>query len=186
MRNIAYDDLSQSVRHYMLRTQTSWFRSRPPGIVLAIEKSLHACAEFISNGYVQILFSSLIAVTSLLFMLLYNVKIALLTMLLMGVFFLIRFSLIGPYQRAVDDSIERTAQYESLLVETQKGIITLKANNMEQARDAVMDKSQREHIAGLMRKERLLARFDVASLLVINAEQLLVVCFGAWLIWKGR
>ncbi|MCP5978978.1 peptidase domain-containing ABC transporter, partial [Klebsiella pneumoniae] len=78
----------------------------------AIEKSLHACAEFISNGYVQILFSSLIAVTSLLFMLLYNVKIALLTMLLMGVFFLIRFSLIGPYQRAVDDSIERTAQYE--------------------------------------------------------------------------
>jgi hypothetical protein len=50
------------------------------------------------------LFSSLIAVTSLLFMLLYNVKIALLTMLLMGVFFLIRFSLIGPYQRAVDDS----------------------------------------------------------------------------------
>lgn len=56
MRNIAYDDLSQSVRHYMLRTQTSWFRSRPPGIVLAIEKSLHACAEFISNGYVQILF----------------------------------------------------------------------------------------------------------------------------------
>jgi hypothetical protein len=37
-------------------------------------------------------------------MLLYNVKIALLTMLLMGVFFLIRFSLIGPYQRAVDDS----------------------------------------------------------------------------------
>ncbi|MBR7475969.1 peptidase domain-containing ABC transporter, partial [Klebsiella pneumoniae] len=83
-----------------------------------------------------ILFSSLIAVTSLLFMLLYNVKIALLTMLLMGVFFLIRFSLIGPYQRAVDDSIERTAQYESLLVETQKGIITLKANNMEQARDA--------------------------------------------------
>jgi ATP-binding cassette subfamily B protein RaxB len=85
----------------------------------------------------------------------------------MGVFFLIRFSLIGPYQRAVDDSIERTAQYESLLVETQKGIITLKANNMEQARDAVMDKSQREHIAGLMRKERLLARFDVASLLVI-------------------
>lgn len=65
--------------------------------------------------------TSLIAVTSLLFMLLYNVKIALLTMLLMGVFFLIRFSLIGPYQRAVDDSIERTAQYESLLVETQKG-----------------------------------------------------------------
>ena len=186
MRNIAYDDLSQSVRHYMLRTQTSWFRSRPPGIVLAIEKSLHACAEFISNGYVQILFSSLIAVTSLLFMLLYNVKIALLTMLLMGVFFLIRFSLIGPYQRAVDDSIERTAQYESLLVETQKGIITLKANNMEQARDAVMDKSQREHIAGLMRKERLLARFDVASLLVINAEQLLVVCFGAWLILEGQ
>lgn len=86
----------------------------------------------------------------------------------------------------MDDSIERTAQYESLLVETQKGIITLKANNMEQARDAVMDKSQREHIAGLMRKERLLARFDVASLLVINAEQLLVVCFGAWLIPKGR
>ncbi|HHT4595817.1 ABC transporter family protein [Enterobacter hormaechei] len=110
----------------------------------------------------------------------------LLTMLLMGVFFLIRFSLIGPYQRAVDDSIERTAQYESLLVETQKGIITLKANNMEQARDAVMDKSQREHIAGLMRKERLLARFDVASLLVINAEQLLVVCFGAWLILEGQ
>jgi ATP-binding cassette subfamily B protein RaxB len=71
-------------------------------------------------------------------------------------------------------------------VETQKGIITLKANNMEQARDAVMDKSQREHIAGLMRKERLLARFDVASLLVINAEQLLVVCFGAWLILEGQ
>ena len=84
MRNIAYDDLSQSVRRYMLRTQTGWFRSRPPGIVLAIEKSLHACAEFISNGYVQILFSSLIAFTSLLFMLLYNVKIAVLTMLLMG------------------------------------------------------------------------------------------------------
>jgi len=50
----------------------------------------------------------------------------------------------------------------------------------------VMDKSQREHIAGLMRKERLLARFDVASLLVINAEQLLVVCFGAWLILEGQ
>ena len=37
-----------------------------------------------------------------------------------------------------------------------------------------------------MRKERLLARFDVASLLVINAEQLLVVCFGAWLILEGQ
>ena len=73
----------------------------------------------------------------------------------------------------------------ALLVETQKGIITLKANNMEQARDAAGWTNQREHIAGLMRKERLLARFDVASLLVINAEQLLVVCFGAWLIPEG-
>ncbi|NUU66292.1 peptidase domain-containing ABC transporter [Enterobacteriaceae bacterium BIT-l23] len=186
MRNIAYDDLSQSIRGYMLRTQAHWFQSRPPGIVLAIEKSLHACADFISNGYVQLIYSGLIALTSLIFMLFYNVEIALLTLLMMGVFFIIRFSLIGPYQRAVDDSIERTAQYESLLVETQKGIITLKANNMERARDAVMDKSMREHIAALMRKERLLARFDVASLLVINAEQLLVVCLGAWLILEGQ
>ena len=44
----------------------------------------------------------------------------------------------------------------------------------------------REHINGLMKRERLLARFDAASVGVINIEQLIVVCFGAWSILKGE
>jgi ATP-binding cassette subfamily B protein RaxB len=78
MRNIAYDDLSQSVRHYMLRTQTSWFRSRPPASCWPLKNRSTPARSSSANGYVQILFSQLIRQsTSLLFMLLYNVKIAL-------------------------------------------------------------------------------------------------------------
>ncbi|WP_256374840.1 peptidase domain-containing ABC transporter [Pantoea sp. 1.19] len=186
MRNFAYDELSQSIRRYLLRAQNSWFRTRPVGIILAIEKSLHSCAEFISNGYVAMLFSLLISFFSLIFMLFYSVHIAVVTLLLMSIFFIIRFSLIVPYQRAVDNSINKTAEYESLLVETQKGIVTLKANNMLHNINGVIDKAMRKHIGALMKKERLLARFDAASVVVINLEQLAVVCMGAWAILHGE
>ncbi|WP_428944119.1 peptidase domain-containing ABC transporter [Pantoea sp. FN060301] len=185
LRNFAYDELSQAIRRYLLRTHSSWFRTRPVGVILAIEKSLHGCAEFISNGYVALVYSMLISVCSLIFMLFYNVQIAAVTLLSMSVFFAIRFLLIGPYQRAVDNSITKTAEYESLLVETQKGIVTIKANNMLNNYNSVIDRAMRSHINGLMKKERLLARFDAASVLVINAEQLIVVCMGAWSILQG-
>lgn len=186
LRNFAYDELSQSIRRYLLRAHASWFRTRPVGVILAIEKSLHSCAEFISNGYVAMIYSLLISLCSLAFMLFYSVQIAVITLLSMLVFFSIRFILIGPYQRAVDNSINKTAEYESLLVETQKGIITLKANNMLNNINSVLDRAMRRHISGLMKKERLLARFDTASVFVINAEQLIVVCMGAWAILQGE
>jgi len=186
MRNFAYDDLSQHIRGFLLRTHPSYFRTRPVGVILAIEKSLHACADFISNGYVLIVYSAMIAIFSMIFMLFYNIYIAMITLASMAIFLAIRFILIGPYQRAVDNSITKTAEYESLLVETQKGIITVKANNMEVNLNSIIDRSMREHINGLMKRERLLARFDAASVGVINIEQLIVVCFGAWSILKGE
>lgn len=186
LRNFAYDELSQSIRGYLLRAHTSWFRTRPVGVILAIEKSLHSCAEFISNGYVAMAYSLLISIFSLIFMMFYSVKIALVTLLSMTVFLVIRFVLIRPHQRAVDNAITKTAEYESLLVETQKGIVTLKANNMLSNMNSVIDRAMRNHISGLMHQERLLARFDTASVFVINAEQLIVVCMGAWAILQGQ
>nr|WP_279077880.1 peptidase domain-containing ABC transporter [Hafnia alvei] len=186
LRNFAYDELSQSIRGYLLKAHTSWFRTRPVGVILAIEKSLHSCAEFISNGYVSIAYSLLISFFSLAFMMFYSVQIAIVTMISMLVFLAVRFILIGPYQRAVDNSINKTAEYESLLVETQKGIVTLKANNMLDNINSVIDRAMRNHINGLMSKERLLARFDTVSVFVINAEQLIVVCMGAWSILNGQ
>lgn len=185
MRNFAYDDLSQTVRSLLLRAHPSWFRTRPSGIILAVEKSLHACAEFISNGYIAMLSSALMALCSLVFMLFYNLQIAMITLVSMALFFMLRFMLIGPWQRAVDRSILKTAEYESLLVETQKGIITLKANNMEANLSQVLEVAMRQHIAALIKKERLLARFDATSLAVINIEQLIVVGYGAWSVMQG-
>ncbi|SFC85745.1 peptidase domain-containing ABC transporter [Pragia fontium] len=185
-RNLSYDQLSQTAWRHNLSLGLSYFQRRPLGTVLAIDKSLEACSEFISNGYAKLIYSIVMALISLICMFLYNVEMAAWTLLLMSIFFLIRYALIRPFRRAVDKEIAESAQYESLLAETHEGIACIKSSAIEAGRGAVLDKAMRRSVEARIRKDQLTAKFNAGSMMVVNAEQLLVVCLGAWMVIQGE
>lgn len=185
-RSFSYDELTQAAWRHKLNLGLSYFQRRSVSSVLAIDKSLEACAEFISNGNLKMLVSATMAVISMVCMFIYNPTMAICTCGLMTLFFIVRFTLINPYQRAVDREIAEASRYQSLLVETHSGMPYIKSNALENDRNQVLDIGMRAYINANMQKDLLIAKFDAVSKMIVNAEQLLVVCLGAWMVIQGE
>ncbi|WP_159566014.1 peptidase domain-containing ABC transporter [Budvicia diplopodorum] len=185
-RNFSYDELTRSAWRHKLNLGLGYFQRRSVSSVLAIDKSLEACAEFISNGNLKMLVSGAMAIISMIAMFIYNPIMAICTCGLMTLFFIVRFALIGPYQRAVDREISEVSRYQSMLVETHSGMPYIKSNALENDRHQVLDIGMRAYINASMQKDLLMAKFDAVSKMIVDAEQLLVVCLGAWMVIQGE
>lgn len=162
LRTRLYSETSQKIdvelgarlfRH-LLALPLGFFETRRVGDTVMRVRQLETIREFLTNASLTVLVEPLFAIVFLVAMALYSLKLFLISLIALPLFFVVAFALTGPLRRRIDEKFERGAANNALLVESIGGIQTIKA--------AAVEPQWRE------RWERQLAGYSAANQRVID------------------
>ena len=128
--------LSVNVARRLLRLPVAWFEKRHIGDILSRFQSITPIRKFMTEGAVSAVLDGALAVLTLLVMFFYS---AVLTLVALAAFLLygaVRFLSFTAQRRAEEDAIMLNGREQSTMIETLRGIVTLRLFNRESARQA--------------------------------------------------
>lgn len=172
------------LRH-LLRLPMNYFESRHVGDIVSRFGSLAQIRERITTGFVETLVDGIMAITVLVMMALYSVK---LTAVVVGAIFLytlVRLVLYRPLHRTTEEMIQASAKEQSHFLESIRGMQTIKLFANESQRQGIWQNRYAEVINSEIRLGRLNISFDSFNKLLFGLENVLVIYLAAHLVMAG-
>ncbi len=125
------------------------------------------------------------AVTVLVMMLLYSIKLTAIVLTAIALYTLIRLALYRPLHQATEEMIQSSAKEQSNFLENIRGMQTIKFFGNETQRQGIWQNRYAEVINSEIRLGRLKISFDSFNKLLFGLENVLVVYFAANLVMSG-
>ncbi|WDE03614.1 peptidase domain-containing ABC transporter [Thalassomonas viridans] len=169
------------LRH-LLRLPMSYFESRHVGDIVSRFGSLAQIRERITTGFVETLVDGVMAITVLVMMLLYSVKLTAIVLGTITFYALVRLVLYRPLHRATDEMIQHSAKEQTNFLENIRGIQTIKLFGNESQRQGIWQNRYAEVINSEIRLGRLKISFDSFNKLLLGLENVLIVYFAAMMV----
>ncbi|MGQ5525427.1 peptidase domain-containing ABC transporter [Chitinimonas sp. PSY-7] len=170
----------------LTRLPMRYFETRHMGDVLSRFGSIQAIQSVLTATALSALLDGLMAVVALGMMLLYSVKLAMISFAALAIYVLVRWISYAPFKTANEEQIVHSAKEKSHFLESVRGIQTIKLFNREDERrsqwlNLVVNTTNR----GLA-TQRLGVIFHTANGLVFGIESILVTYFGALMVMDNQ
>jgi ATP-binding cassette subfamily B protein RaxB len=169
------------LRH-LLRLPVNYFESRHVGDIVSRFSSLEEIRERITTGFVETLVDGVMAITVLVMMLLYSVKLTAVVLGAIALYTLIRLALYRPRHQATEEMIQSSAKEQSNFLENIRGIQTIKLFGNESQRQGIWQNRYAEVINAEIRLGRLNISFESFNKLLFGLENVLVIYFAALMV----
>jgi ATP-binding cassette, subfamily B, bacterial CvaB/MchF/RaxB len=177
--------ISVNIARRLFRLPVSWFERRHVGDVLSRFSSILPIKEAITKGAVEALIDGALAVFTLAVMAFYSVKLALVALGAFALYAAVRAIAFTAQRDAQDASIVATAKEQSTMIETVRGIVTLRLFGRETARHAFWQSRLTESMNASIRLSRLNIWQSVANTLIFGVEAVLTVWLAIGLVISG-
>jgi len=169
------------LRH-LLRLPMNYFESRHVGDIVSRFGSLAQIRERLTTGFVETLVDGVMAITVLIMMLLYSVKLTMVVLAAIALYTLVRLLLYRSLHQATEEMIQNSAKEQSNFLENIRGIQTIKLFGNESQRQGVWLNRYAEVINSEIRLGRLNISFDSFNKLLFGLENVLVVYLAATMV----
>ncbi len=169
------------LRH-LLRLPMNYFESRHVGDIVSRFGSLAQIRERITTGFVETLVDGVMAITVLIMMLLYSVKLTLVVLAAITLYTLVRLALYRPLHQATEEMIQNSAKEQSNFLENIRAMQTIKLFGNESQRQGIWQNRYAEVINSEIRLGRLKISFDSFNKLLFGLENVLVIYFAAMMV----
>ena len=166
---------------HLVKLPLDFFGKRHLGDVVSRMGSVQAIQRTLTTSFVEALIDGLMAVVTLGMMLLYSWKLALVTMLASVLYLGIRALAFGPVREGTEQQLVAAARQQSLLLETIRGMPSVKVAGVEQQRQAGYANLMNETVNREVGLARLGLGFNGAKTLVFGIERIAVIWIGALL-----
>jgi ATP-binding cassette subfamily B protein RaxB len=173
------------LRH-LLRLPMSYFESRHIGDIVSRFGSLAQVRERITTGFVETLVDGVMAITVLIMMLIYSVKLTVVVLGAILLYTLVRLALYRSLHQATEDMIQNSAKEQSNFLENIRGIQTIKLFGNESQRQGLWQNRYAEVINSEIRLGRLNISFDSFNSLLFGLENVLVIYFAAMMVMANN
>ena len=130
----------QLVHHlfrHLLRLPMSFFAKRHLGDVVSRFESLNTIQRTLTTSFLEAMVDGLMAITTLVMLLLYSGQLGTLVCGVAALYGLLRFALYGPLRQAQEEHIVRAAKQQSNLLETVRGVQSVKLLDRQHHRQTV-------------------------------------------------
>lgn len=174
-----------ALQQRLLQLRFDWFERRATGDVLSRFRSYRPVTDMLAQGAALVVVDGLMALLALLLMFVYSQSLALLVLTSTGLFVLFRCALYPSFRAAALAQVASNARQESQLLESLRGISTIKAFGMEAQRS---ERWQRRYVDELnegLRLARLRLGFSNVETALFGLELVLVIYFGAHSVLAG-
>jgi len=169
------------LRH-LLRLPMNYFESRHIGDIVSRFGSLAQIRERITTGFVETLVDGVMAITVLVMMALYSLKLTAVVLGAIALYTLVRLALYRPLHQATEEMIQSSAKEQSNFLENIRGMQTIKLFGNESQRQGVWQNRYAEVINSEIRLGRLKISFDSFNKLLFGLENVLVIYFAALMV----
>ena len=166
------------LRH-LLRLPMNYFESRHIGDIVSRFGSLGHIRERITTGFVETLVDGIMAITVLIMMALYSLKLTAVVLVAIALYTIVRLALYRPLHQATEEMIQSSAKEQSNFLENIRGMQTIKLFGNESQRQSIWQNRYAEVINSEIRLGRLNISFDSFNKLLFGLENVLVIYFAA-------
>jgi ATP-binding cassette subfamily B protein RaxB len=179
----------QLVHHlfrHLLRLPMSFFVKRHLGDVVSRFESLNTIQRTLTTSFLEALVDGLMALTTLVMLLLYSGQLGSLVCGVAALYGLLRCVLYGPLRQAQEEHIVRAAKQQSNLLETVRGVQSVKLLDRQHHRQMVYQNLLVDTFNASIRVQKLTMVFQALQGVLFGVENIAVIWLGATLVLEGR
>jgi len=169
------------LRH-LLRLPMNYFESRHIGDIVSRFGSLAQIRERITTGFVETLVDGVMAITVLIMMAFYSLKLTAVVVGAIALYTIVRLVLYRPLHQATEEMIQSSAKEQSNFLENIRGMQTIKLFGNESQRQGLWQNRYAEVINSEIRLGRLNISFESFNKLLFGLENVLVIYFAALMV----
>ncbi len=170
---------------HLLRLPMDFFEKRHLGDISSRLGSVQAIQKTLTTGFIEAIIDGLMALVTLALMLVYSWKLALVTLLAVALYLGIRMLAYRPLHDRSERQLVADARQQSHLLESLRGMQSLKVAGEEAQRRATWDNLMVETVNQEVRLARMGLGFNAANQLLFGAERIAVITIGALLAMRN-
>ncbi|MGJ4729256.1 peptidase domain-containing ABC transporter [Luteimonas sp. SDU101] len=176
---------TMNVFSHVLKLPLDFFEKRHLGDITSRMSSVQQIQQTLTNSFVEAVVDGLMAVVTLSVMLLYSWKLALVTLFATAIYFLIRYLAYRPMRDRTEGHLRATAEQQSHLLESLRGMQSVKVAGRESQRHSVYFGLSENAAVQEARLAKMEVAFAGASNAVFGLERVLVIWIGALIALSG-
>lgn len=170
---------------HLLRLPVNYFEKRHLGDVVSRFGSIDTIQQTLTTSFVEALLDGVMSVVTLLLMFLYSPALAGIAVGAMALYALSRWLWYAPLRRATEERIVHAAKQQTHLLETLRGVRTIKLFERQQERRSAWLALLVEQINADLSTQKLTLLYKTLNGLLFGIENILVIWLGAQLVLDG-
>jgi len=177
--------IATNVAHRLFRLPIDWFGRRHAGDVLSRFQSIDPIQKTLTDGAVSALIDGSLAILTLSMMFVYSVRLAAVTLGAFLIYAIVRWISFKSQRSAQEAAIVAKGREQSVLLETLRGITTLRLFGAETARHTLWQNRLSDATNANVKLNRLANWQSAANILIFGLENVLVVWLAIGLVIRG-
>jgi ATP-binding cassette subfamily B protein RaxB len=176
--SLSYQLAGNIVRH-LLRLRVDYFERRHVGDLLSRIGSIGPIKELLTQGVINVLIDSILAVTTVIVMALISPTLTLLVVVTTLAYFAVSMIMYPGLRRRTEEEIVARARTDTHLMESMRAIRAVKLHTHEAARESGWRNHYAEVISASYRSGMYGIRLNLAEAVLFNGQFLILVFLGA-------
>lgn len=174
-----------NIFQHLLKLPMEFFQRRHMGDVVSRFSSAHVIQTTITGSFVETALDGMTGCLTLVILLIYSPMLSLIVLLGLAVYSLLRWFNFRTLRIINEEQIIYGARQQSELMESVRGIQSIKLGNKSAERSARLASATMEATERDMRSQRLGLIFGATNQGVFGAQRILLIALGAWLTIRG-
>ena len=166
---------------HLLKLPLEFFEKRHLGDIVSRMGAVRAIQRTLTTSFVESLVDGIMAIVTLAMMLVYSWKLAMVTLLAVGLYMGIRTVAYRPLRDGTEQQLVAAAKQQSHLLESIRGMQSLKVTGTQGLREAAYQNLMHETTNHELWLARVGLGFNSANQLVFGVERIAVIWIGALL-----
>lgn len=177
--------ISVNVARRLFRLPVSWFEKRHVGDVLSRFQSIAPIREFMTEGAIGTVLDGTLALFTLAVMFFYSPVLALVALVAFALYGVVRLVSFAAQRDAQEEAIAASGREQSMMIESLRGIVTLRLFNRESQRHALWQTRLTDATNAGVGLARIGAWQQAANTLIFGLEVILSVWLAVGFVIDG-
>lgn len=171
---------------HLVRLKLEYFENRHTGDIISRFSSIHTLQRSVTTQVIEGAIDGVLAICALALMAAFSVWLAGLSVLFLAAYVAFRILLYRDQREASNEQIVSAAQHNSHLIETVRGMQSIRLFNRERTRQQAWTSLLVDNFRAEHRAARLTVVQQIGATMVFGTERILLIYFGAHLVLEGR
>lgn len=177
--------VASNIARRLFRLPVAWFEKRHVGDILSRFSSITPIQQALTQGAVAAVIDGVLAILVLGVMLFYSIKLALVVLVAFALYALVRAVSFSYQRTAQEEAIIAAGKEQSMMVESVRGIVTLRLMGRESGRHSAWQSRLTDSVNANIQLGRVGIWQQVANTLIFGVENIITIWLAIGFVISG-